>query len=189
MDNCQQHKKTRFGVKDLILCALFAALVAVGAFIKIPIPYVPVTLQTFFVTLAGMLLGAKRGAISVSVYVALGLLGVPVFTGGGGIGYVLRPTFGYIIGFFVGAFVVGLISYRKGCRPTFRRLLFASFAGLGVIYLFGVAYYWIISTFYTGTPIGLWPLFLHCFLLTIPGDIALCFPAALISVKLIPHMD
>ena len=83
----------------LVLCALFAALIAVGAFIKIPIPYIPLTLQTLFTMLAGLMLGGRLGAISVCVYVAIGLAGLPVFTQGGGQMYVLKPTFGYLIGF------------------------------------------------------------------------------------------
>ena len=83
----------------MILVALFAALIAVGAFIRIPVPLVPFTMQTFFVVLAGMLLGKKLGAASALVYLAIGLIGIPVFTQGGGIGYVLKPSFGYLIGF------------------------------------------------------------------------------------------
>ena len=85
-----QHKKTT----SLLLCALFTALVAMGAFIRIPTPLVPLTLQLWCTTMAGMLLGPKLGAISVLVYVLLGLIGVPVFTMGGGIGYIFQPTFG-----------------------------------------------------------------------------------------------
>ena len=82
----------------MMLVALFAALIAVGAFIRVPVPLVPFTMQTFFVVLAGMLLGKKLGGASALVYLAIGLIGIPVFTQGGGIGYVLKPSFGYLIG-------------------------------------------------------------------------------------------
>lgn len=95
----QKNKFWKIRTVDLILCALFAALIAVGAFIKIPIPGVPFTLQVLFTTLAGLLLGSRMGAVSVAIYIILGLAGVPIFTGGGGIGYVVYPTFGYLIGF------------------------------------------------------------------------------------------
>ena len=72
----------------LILCSLFAALCAIGAFIKVPLAWLPITLQTFFSTLAGLLLGKKWGTVSVVVYLLLGLIGLPIFTQGGGIGYV-----------------------------------------------------------------------------------------------------
>ena len=70
--------------KNLMYCSLFTALIAVGAFIKIPIPVVPFTLQFFFTTLAGLLLGSKMGAVSVIAYMVLGLVGLPIFSEGGG---------------------------------------------------------------------------------------------------------
>ena len=79
--------------RNLILCSLFAALIAVGAFIRIPIPVVPFTLQILFTTLAGLLLGSRLGATSVCIYIALGLLGLPIFAEGGGFAYVLKPRF------------------------------------------------------------------------------------------------
>ena len=131
-----KEKKT-IKTTDMVLCAMFAALIAVGAFIRIPIPYVPFTLQLFFTTLAGLLLGPKLGAASSLVYMITGLIGIPIFTEGGGPGYIFKPSFGYIIGFAAGAFVTGLIAQRKR-KPSFRRLLAAGFAGLALVYLFGM---------------------------------------------------
>ncbi|MDE6700552.1 MAG: biotin transporter BioY [Acetatifactor sp.] len=166
---------------------MFVALIAVGAFIKIPIPVVPFTLQVLFTMLAGLLLGGKLGASAVCIYIVMGLLGLPVFTEGGGLAYVLKPSFGYIIGFAVGAYVTGTIA-NKTSRPGYRRLLCANFIGLGIVYLFGMVYYYLISNFYLGTPMGLWPLFLYCFLLVVPGDIALCILGAILGRRLIPIM-
>ena len=95
---------------NLILCSLFTALIAVGAFIKVPVPVVPFTLQFLFTTLAGLLLGSKKGAISVVAYMILGLAGLPIFSEGGGFWYVIKPSFGYIIGFCIGTYVTGLIA-------------------------------------------------------------------------------
>ena len=72
------HAKTRM----LLLTALFAALTAIGAFLKIPTPWSSFTLQVFFVCMAGVLLGPKYGALSQLVYIALGLMGLPIFTTG-----------------------------------------------------------------------------------------------------------
>ena len=69
--------------KNLMYCSLFTALIAVGAFIKIPIQVVPFTLQFLFTTLAGLLLGSKMGAVSVIAYMVLGLVGLPIFSEGG----------------------------------------------------------------------------------------------------------
>lgn len=173
--------------KDMIFCALFVALIAVGAFIKIPVPVVPFTLQYLFTMLAGLLLGGKRGCLAVCLYTVLGLLGLPVFAQGGGIGYIFQPSFGYIIGFAVGALVTGAIANRVPA-PGYRRLLAADFAGLGIVYLFGMAYHYLISNFYLNTPIGLWPLFLYGFLLAVPGDILLCIVGAALGKRLIPFM-
>ncbi|MEG0546518.1 MAG: biotin transporter BioY [Oscillospiraceae bacterium] len=171
--------------KDLILSALFTALIAVGAFIKIPVPIVPFTLQFAFVLLAGLLLPKKFSLISVLTYIFMGLVGLPVFAEGGGISYILRPSFGYIIGFAVAAYVIGFI-IEKSATPHYKRLLTASFIGLFIVYFFGMIYYYLMSNFYLGTPIGLLPLFLYCFLLTVPGDIVLCIVGASIAKRMIP---
>lgn len=170
---------------NLILCALFAALIAIGAFIRIPIPVVPFTLQFLFTMLAGLLLGAKLGCTSVVVYILMGLMGLPIFTEGGGFAYILKPTFGYIIGFAVAAYVTGAIA-NKVKNPSNKRLLAATFTGLFIVYLFGMVYYYFISAFYLKAPIGLWPLFLYCFILAVPGDIALCFLGFVLAKRLIP---
>lgn len=100
-------------IKDMCLCALFAVLIAVGAFIKLPVSIVPITLQTLFVILAALVL-KKKAVYSVLLYVGMGLLGLPVFTSGGGISYVLVPSFGYLIGFIVCSWFVG--NYTDTCR-------------------------------------------------------------------------
>ena len=93
LNKTSSYKRTS-RMRTMTFCAIFTALIAVGAFIKIPVPVVPFTLQLLFTTLARMILGAGAGAVSVLVYLLIGLAGIPVFTGGGGIGYVLQPTFG-----------------------------------------------------------------------------------------------
>lgn len=171
--------------KHLSMCALFSALIVAGAFIKIPVPVVPFTLQFLFTMMAGLLLGGKLGAASVGAYIFMGLLGLPVFAEGGGLAYILKPSFGYLIGFAVGAYVTGVIANRVS-NPGYARLLAANFAGLGIVYLLGMSYYYVMSRFYLGNPIGLWPLFLYCFLLAVPGDIVLCMLGAFLGKRLIP---
>ncbi len=174
--------------RNLVLCALFVALIAAGAFIKIPIPVVPFTLQFLFTMLAGLLLGGRLGCCAVCVYIILGLIGLPIFAQGGGIGYIFQPSFGYIIGFAVGAYVTGAIANKRG-RPSYSRLLAANFIGLAIVYLFGMVYYALISDLYLGTPIGFWPLFLYCFILAVPGDIVLCVVGAVLGKRLIPLVE
>lgn len=172
-------------VLNMVLCALFAALIAVGAFIKIPVPVVPFTLQLEFVLLAGILLGPKLGALSVIVYVVIGLLGVPVFANGGGITYIFQPSFGYLIGFILGAFVTGLIA-NKEKNPSFLRVLTGSLLGLAIVYIFGMVYFYLIKNFYLGSPIGVWPVILYCFLLVVPGDLVLCIVGSYVGKRLVP---
>ena len=171
--------------KDLVLCAMFVALIAIGAFIKIPVPVVPFTLQFLFTMLAGLLLGPRNGSLAVIVYILLGLIGLPVFTQGGGPTYIFQPSFGYIIGFAVAAYVNGKIANAQ-MRPGYKRLLGANFLGLLIVYTFGMVYYYVISNFYLHSPIGVGVLFLYCFILAVPGDILLCVLAAVIGKRMIP---
>ncbi len=99
--------KQKVNVRNLSLMALFAALTAVGAFITIPVPPVPFSLQIFFAILAGALLGSRQGAMSIVIYLLLGLCGLPVFTKGAGLSYLLQPTFGYLLGFVPAAWLCG----------------------------------------------------------------------------------
>lgn len=164
----------------MVLCAVFAVLIAVGAFIRIPVPVCPFTLQFFFTAMAGIVLGGRRGAISVSIYMVLGLIGLPIFAEGGGIWYVLKPTFGYIPGFIAGTYITGRMAAGKEDKIS---ILIAAFAGLLAVYACGMIYYYLIANFAIGSPIGVWPLFLYCFLLAVPGDIVLCLIAALLGSR------
>lgn len=170
----------RCTTRDLVLFALFTALIAIGAFIRIPVLFCPFTLQLLFTTLAGAILGGRRGAASVGVYVLLGLVGVPVFTSGGGPSYIFQPTFGYLLGFIGGAGLTGYLAHQSA-HPSLKDLIMANFAGLIVIYTAGMAYLTMINNLYLGTPISLWTLFVYCFLLPIPGDIFLCIVAAFLT--------
>ena len=172
-------------IRSLILCSFFTALIAVGAFIKVPVPIVPFTLQFLFTTLAGLLLGRKLGALSVLLYIGIGLAGVPIFAGGGGLSYILRPSFGYLIGFALGTYVTGWIA-ESSPEPNFKRLLFATVAGLAVVYSLGMIYYYFIANYYLGTPIGAKALVLYCFILAVPGDIFLCYLSAAVAKKIKP---
>ncbi|AEH60038.1 BioY protein [Methanosalsum zhilinae DSM 4017] len=127
-------------LRKMVFAALFAALISVGAYIRVPIPIspVPLTAQVLFVFLAGTMLGKKWGTISVLVYLLLGIIGLPVFAGGAsGLGILLGPTGGYLVGFVFAALLIG---YLKEIRTPERFISNASIiiCGLAVIYLAGV---------------------------------------------------
>lgn len=179
--------RKRISSQRLVLCGLFAALAAIGAFIRIPLPLIPFTLQTFFVTMAGYLLGARYGGLSVALYVALGLCGLPIFTQGGGPSYVLNPTFGYLIGFIVEAYVVGRLTAGRGV-PSLKRLVAAGFAGLAVAYLFGMVYCYGITNNVLGIHNSAWAVFLSGCVLVFPGNAVLNVVAALAAKRILPRM-
>ena len=153
--------------RSLILTALFAALTAVGAFLKIPFPLSAITLQFFFTAMAGTLLGKKYGALSQAVYVLLGLVGVPIFALGGGFSYVFQPTFGFLLGLIPSAWVIGSLARRP---LTFWRSVTAMLAGLAVLYAIGVPYMALIANAYLGKELTFWQVLKNGMLIYLPGD-------------------
>lgn len=170
--------------KDMILIALFAALTGIGAFIKIPIPVVPITLQIVFALMSGIVLGAKRGMLSQVLYIILGLIGLPVFTSGGGPQYILSPTFGYLVGMIFAAYIVGKLRENME-HITILKLFLISMVGIGVIYIFGLVHLYSIKNLYLGQATSVWSVLYYGFLVTIVGDILKAIIVAIVSKKLI----
>ena len=179
------NEKKVLSTQDLVLCALFSALIAVGAFIRIPLPLspAPLTLQFFFSNLAGLVLGRRRGALAAAGYVAAGLAGLPIFAGGsGGIAYVLHPTFGYLVGFIAGSWAAGFAAERLG--PGMKAWILAGGVNLAVLYALGMTYFYFIANVYLGKPMGLRALVYSCCLIFLPGDLLKCFLGALAAERL-----
>ncbi|UCE20589.1 MAG: biotin transporter BioY [Gemmatimonadota bacterium] len=182
MQHDSQERKGKIATRHLVAVAFFVALTAVGAKIEIPLPYVPFTLQTLFVLLAGMLLGSRLGALSQLMYLVIGLIGVPVFARGGGVGYILQPTFGYLVGFVPAAYVVGaLVEGKKEIR--FFYALVTSLCGLLIVYLFGLTYLWICTNFILGKDLNLMQTVKVGFLLLLPGAAVKAVSSALIGIE------
>lgn len=173
--------------RNLVLTALFTALVAIGAFIKIPTLIVPITLQFAFCLLAGLLLG-KLGGLAVTVYLIIGLVGIPVFTEGGGIFYVLKPSFGYLIGMAIGTFICGLIA-RSGNKPSYPRMLLASFVAMLVVDSLGVIYMYFMCNYYLGTAMTFLKALYAGVAVFLPTDVMWCFLMSLIAYKLLPVLE
>lgn len=129
-------------LRHLILAGLLAALTAVGAQLsfKLPITGVPFTLQVLAVLLAGLLLGARWGAVAMAVYLALGAIGVPVFANfRSGFAVLFGPTGGYLWSYPLAAAVTGLLSRRAG-PAGFGRLFLATLPGVAIIYAGGAGW-------------------------------------------------
>ena len=167
--------------KKLVQAALLAALTAVGAFIRFPLGAMSFTLQDMFTVMAGVLLGWKWGAASQAAYVVLGLVGLPVFTQGGGLSYVFQPSFGFLLGMIPAAAVTGLIAGNKG-EP--KRVIPACFLGLAVMYLIGVPYMGMILNLYMGKGLSVWTIVKTGLLVYIPGDTLKVIVVAIVSPAL-----
>lgn len=119
----------------LIIIAMFCALISAGAFIRIPLPPVPVTLQTLFVLIAALCLPLSMAVEAVAVYLLLGIIGLPVFTTGGGFAAILGPTGGYLIGLLPAALVGALLAGKKN---TFWWNMLCALAATVCVYIPGL---------------------------------------------------
>ena len=127
--------------RNLTLIALFAALIAgLGLIPKFTLAFgVPITAQTLGVMLCGTVLGAKRGALAVLLFIALVALGLPLLAGGrGGLGVFASPTVGFLVGWPFAAFVTGLIVERWQGRLALVASVASVVGGIVVLYVFGV---------------------------------------------------
>lgn len=175
----------KISVRDMILVALFAALMVVGAFVKIPFPITPLTFQPFFCALAGVLLGARLGALSMTIYVAMGLTGLPVFSQGGGLLYVFTPSFGYLIGFIASAFIIGKLT-EKQKKVTLIKVLSALVVGLIILYGIGIPYTYMILKFYINKPNAVF--FSFTMVPIILKDLVMYFLIAVITIGILPSL-
>ena len=176
--------------QDVAVCGLFTALIAVGAFIKIVIPVgadtMNFTLQWLVVLLAGLLLGSKRAFRSVAVYLITGLIGFPIFARGGGPAYLLRPTFGFLLGFALAAWAIGFLCEKL--RPAKSiTWFFTTLAGFVLYYGMGILYFYLITHLLASqTPVGIGVIFgVYCLPTMLP-DLMLCVLAIMIAGRLRP---
>lgn len=163
--------------QKLTLSALLCALCAVLSQIQIPLPPVPVSLSLLAVHLCGALLGPRWGTASISCYVALGALGVPVYAGFcGGVSVLFGPTGGFLFGYILCAWIVGALSQRLGF--TRKGLMLSMAAGTLVCYALGTAW------FSLTTGANLTGSLAACVLPFIPGDALKIFLAAILCLRL-----
>jgi biotin transport system substrate-specific component len=126
-------------LKELILAAEFAAIIAVLSQFTIPLGLIPLTGQTFAIGLAATILGKRNSTLAVFIYLLLGLIGLPVFAGmSSGIGVLFGPTGGYLIGFIFNTWVTGWIMEKKGFN--YRWAIIANLIGVVVTLIFGTVW-------------------------------------------------
>jgi biotin transport system substrate-specific component len=163
--------------------ALFAAILALSAFIRIPAGPVPLTLQSTAALLCGYCLGPRLGAAATLLYTAVGLAGIPVFASGGGPAYFVSPTFGYILGFTFCALVTGALAPLNR-RGSARAAYLIMLAGLAALYLPGLAWLYLMLHFMSGAPADVSAFLQTGLLIPFAGDILKTIPAAVIGPRI-----
>ena len=166
-------------LRMIVFASLLAALMAAGAYLAVPIGPVPIVMQNMFVFLAGLLLGSRWGLASVAVYLLAGACGLPVFAGGmGGIGRIVGPTGGYLIGYLPAVFIIGYISGKGAVRIGYDVL--AMVCGTAVLYACGVTWLQILTgmTWTKTLMVGMYPFLI--------GDAIKITAAALIARAIRP---
>jgi biotin transport system substrate-specific component len=174
--------RTATWLRDLVLIVIGSLLVALFAQIEIPLKPVPITGQTFAVLLVGAALGSKRGAAALGLYLIEGIVGLPFFSGGAhGFSYITGATGGYLIGFVVAAYVIGLLAER-GLERSVRTSLIPFLVGTVIIYICGVTWLaYVLGSFSDAITYGLLPFLVGDAIKLVAAALAL--PAAWKLVK------
>ncbi|MCR4955161.1 MAG: biotin transporter BioY [Lachnospiraceae bacterium] len=179
-------KSKPFQTKDLVLMGAFVAVITICSWISVPLT-IPFTLQTFAVFTTVALLGTRNGTLCVCTYVLLGALGIPVFSKfQGGLGALLGPTGGYIMGFIFSALVTGYLIDKLGRSK--KALFFAMFMGLIVCYAFGTAWFVLVYT-KTTEAISITTALSWCVIPYIVPDLAKITAALMLVKRMYPHIS
>ena len=179
----------KLSTKDMALVAMFTSLTAIGAFISIPLGPVAITLQSLFVILSGLILGGKLAALSQIVYIFLGLVGAPIFSGfTGGPQAIMTPSFGFVVGFVFAAYLVGIIAHMDKDLSS-KNIWIGSLVGSLVIYLFGLPYMYYILNIIMGNQFSLLNIMqMGCFMF-LPGDLIKLIISCLVAIKILPILN
>lgn len=175
----------------LVRIAIFVALIIVGAFVKFPIGIVPVSMQFAFCTFASLMLGGLDSFICVAIYIVMGLIGIPVFSAGGGFAYVLQPTFGYILGFLIAAPVGGFVArgIKNDAVLKTWRLLLGALCSLAIVYTVGVTYMYLMLNFYVGTVMSAQKAWLVGCAVFLPTDTGWCIVGSLLTYAVLKRYN
>lgn len=178
---------TRGTTYPLVLAALLTTMTAAGAWIRIPGPVVPITAQTLFTYLAGALLSRRQAFLSQAAYLLLGLAGAPVFALGGGLAYLMQPSFGYLFALPFTALAIAQVEHNKRATTVQRRMVSLV---LGSVCVFSLSAIWLYFYFVwvMKTPASLQTLSTLWVLPFIPGEAIKIVAAAFISITLEKRM-
>ena len=180
--------KRRNLIITLTLSALFCTLICIGSFIRIPMPnMMPITLQTFFVLLTGLVLPLKASTLATITYMTLGLIGLPIFSGGGGLGYVLMPNFGFIIGFIVATVIMSVITEKLNNR-SFWQYFAISLLGITLIYIIGILYFAFITNVHNSNNYSAIWFIQTVFLPFVPKEIICIILSSISAYKIRPYI-
>jgi biotin transport system substrate-specific component len=171
------HQKTKY----LALSAVCTALMAVGAYVRFPLPFLAMqfTTQVFFLLVTGLILPSAYSTGALAAYVLLGLIGFPVFSQGSGPQTMLTPNFGYLLGFVFSAFVTALLRKRlKGRRFSY---LIPAIAGVFSLYLIALPYVALLASIYQSRPIAFGTLLGSYFIMFLPLDLVKAAGAAAVA--------
>lgn len=177
------HDKRRRYILGIATSGIFIAFLIISAFINIPIGTIKITMQFLVANVCVLLLGKKWGTISLILYIVLGLIGLPIFSSGGGPAYVLQPSFGYMIGFTVGGFFAAWYREKRGKR-NFSTYLIASLINMLFMDIFGTIYGAGIMYGYLHSTMGVWAFFWAFLVPFIPIDIVKCVVSSIICSKI-----
>jgi biotin transport system substrate-specific component len=176
------NKEQAFSVRDLARIGIFTALTAIGAFISIPAGPVPITLQSFFVLLSGLMLGSKKAAFSQITYLLLGLIGFPVFAGfSGGLQHIYKPSFGFILGYIAAAYIAGKFKEEKNIKQY---VWAAVISGTIIIYAFGLPYMYYVLNIMLNSNLSVFKILQLGMFAFIPGDVIKAVIIVFLSKKI-----
>ncbi len=162
----------KFDIRKITISSLFCALLAVSAFISIPVPFlaIKITLQTMIIFILSAVLPSFYAFISVALYVFLGLSGLPIFSAGSGPMYIFAPSFGFLIGFIIASPIMSKINHLKFKRRLIRYIISIT-VGLSIIYFIGIPYLYYILKLYLKMDISFSYALISGGLMFLPFDI------------------
>lgn len=173
----------KISTKEMSIVAVFTSLTAIGAGISIPLGEVPITMQSLFVILSGLILGPKLGALSQIIYIILGLIGIPIFAGfTGGPQSIMKPSFGFVIAFVFAAYIVGKLSHSSKYLSK-NRIWIASLLGTITLYLIGIPYMYYMLNIVMGKGLSFNTIMKIGCIIFLPGDFLKFIIASIIAIK------